>query len=41
MKKSDYNEETYYKNIEQDLRPLIQMTLNFEDLIADYEITKT
>jgi len=41
MKKSDYNEETYYKNIEQDLRPLIQMNLNFEDLIADYEITKT
>lgn len=41
MKKSDYNEETYYKNIEQDLRPLIQMTLNFEDLIADFELIKT
>ena len=41
MKKSDYDEETYYQKIAQDLYPLIQMTLNFEDLIADYELTKT
>ena len=41
MKKSDYDEETYYQKIEQDLRPLIQMTLNFEELIADYELTRT
>ena len=41
MKKSDYDEETYYQKIEEDLRLLIQMTLKFEELIADYELTKT
>ena len=41
MKKTDYDEETYYKKIEEDLRTLILITLKAEELIADYALVKT
>jgi hypothetical protein len=41
MKKTDYDEETYYKKIEEDLCPLILMTLKFEEFISDFALTKT
>ena len=40
-KKTDYSEEAYYKKIEGDLFPLVMMTLKIEELISDYELTKT
>ena len=41
MKKSDYDEETYYQKIEEDLRTLILITLKAEERIADYALVKT
>jgi hypothetical protein len=41
MKKTDYDEETYYKKVEQDLFPLILMTHKFEEFISDYALMKT
>jgi len=41
MRKSDYDEETYYKKVEQDLLPLILMTHKFEEFISDYALMKT
>ena len=41
MKKTDYDEETYYKKVEQDLFPLILMTQKFEEFISDYALMKT
>ena len=41
MKKTDYDEETYYQKVEKDLFPLILMTMKFEDLISDYALMKT
>jgi hypothetical protein len=41
MKKTDYDEETYYKIVEKDLFPLILMTQKFEEFISDYALMKT
>ena len=41
MKKTDYDEETYYKKVEKDLFPLILMTQKFEEFISDYALMKT
>ena len=41
MKKTDYDEETYYKKVEQDLFPLILMTKKFEEFISDYALMNT
>ena len=41
MKKTDYDEETYYKKVEKDLLPLILMTQKFEEIISDYALMKT
>lgn len=41
MKKTDYDEETYYNKVAQDLLPLIQMTFKFEELISDYDLIRT
>ena len=41
MRKTDYEEDTYYKKIEEDLRTLILITLKAEELIADYALVKT
>ena len=41
MSKSDWDEENYYKKVEQDLIPLILMTNNLNMLIADFALIKT
>jgi len=41
MKKTDVDEETYYKIVEKDLFPLILMTQKFEEFISDYALMKT
>jgi hypothetical protein len=41
MKKTDYQEETYYQMVERDLKPLILITHKAEELIADYALVKT
>ena len=41
MRKTDYDEETYYQMVERDLRPLIIITHKKEELIADYALVKT
>ena len=41
MKKTDYDQDTYYKRVEKDLKPLILITLKAEELIADYALVKT
>jgi len=41
MKKTDYDEETYYKKVEKDLFPLILMTQKFEEFISDYALMNT
>ena len=41
MKKTDYDEETYYQKVEKDLFPLTLMTMKFEGLISDYALMKT
>jgi hypothetical protein len=41
MKKTDYDEKTYYEKIEEDLFPLVLMTQKFEELISDYDLAKT
>ena len=41
MKKTDYDQETYYKRFEKDLKPLILITSKAEELIADYALVKT
>ena len=41
MRKTDYDEETYYQMVERDLKPLILITLKAEELIADYALVKT
>ena len=41
MRKTDYDEETYYKLVERDLLPLIVMTKKFEEFISDYALAKT
>jgi hypothetical protein len=41
VKKTDYSEEAYYKRLEGDLFPLIMITKKIEELISDYEMTKT
>ena len=41
MRKTDYDEETYYKKVKQDLLPLILMTHKFEEFISDYALMKT
>jgi hypothetical protein len=41
MKKTDYDEETYYKKVEEDLLPLTLMTQKFEEFISDYALAKT
>ena len=41
MRKTDYDEKTYYQKVEKDLKPLILITLKAEELIADYALVKT
>ena len=41
MKKTDYDKDTYYQKVEEDLRPLILITTKFEELISDYALMKT
>ena len=41
MRKTDYDEDTYYQMVERDLKPLILITLKAEELIADYALVKT
>ena len=36
MRKTDYDEETYYQMVERDLKPLILITHKAEELIADH-----
>ena len=40
IKKSDYDEESYYQKVAQDLFPLILMTKKFEEFISDYALMK-
>lgn len=41
MKKTDYDEDSYYKKVEKDLAPLILMTMKFEELISDFALMST
>ena len=41
MRKTDYDEKTYYQMVDRDLRPLITITHKEEELIADYALVKT
>ena len=41
MKKTDYDEETYYQMVKKDLYPLIVITRKIEELISDYALMKT
>ena len=41
MKKTDYDEDTYYKMVAKDLEPLILMTMKIEEFIIDYALMKT
>lgn len=41
MRKTDYDEKTYYEKIEKDLFPLTLMRQKFEELITDYALMKT
>ena len=41
MKKTDYDEETYYQKVRKDLYPLVVITKKIEELISDYALMKT
>ena len=41
MRKTDYDEDTYYQMVERDLKPLILITNKAEELIADHALVKT
>ena len=41
MRKTDYDEDTYYQMVERDLKPLILITHKAEELIADYALVRT
>ena len=41
MRKTDYDEGTYYQMVERDLKPLILITQKAEELIADHALVKT
>ena len=41
MRKTDYDEDTYYQMVERDLKPLILITQKAEELIVDYALVKT
>ena len=41
MRKTDYDEDTYYQMFERDLKPLILITNKAEELIADHALVKT
>ncbi|MDC2993723.1 hypothetical protein OAZ88_00360 [bacterium] len=41
MRKTDYDEDTYYQMVERDLKPLILITQKAEELIADHVLVKT
>mgnify|MGYP001435971381 CR=1 FL=1 len=41
MKKTDYDEETYYQKVKKDLYPLVVITRKIEELISDYALMKT
>ena len=41
MKKTDYDKETYYQKVKQDLLPLVVITRKIEELISDYALMQT
>ena len=41
MKKIDSDQEIFYQKVEEDLRPIILMTMKFEEFISDYALMKT
>ena len=41
MRKTDFDEETYYQKVKKDLFPLVVITRQIEELISDYALMKT